>query len=208
MVTKLELYNKALGHLGPGRLANLKEERGDRYELDAAYAGCCRYMMEQGMWKWALRTMRLDADTDLAPLFGLPNAYTLPDDYVRMRLCCIDERQDIEDKSFTIENDILYSDFSTLYVTIVSNDSAFGMDLGRWPEAFSNAFGAEFAYESGLPITKSGSAKDGLEQKKRLMLTEAKTKDALDERVKFKPPGSWGQSRFRGSRGGMRGRMA
>jgi hypothetical protein len=197
MVSKLTLYNMALGHLGPERLAALTEERPDRYELDAVYDGVKQHMLEAGIWKFALRTIQWDADTDMEPLFGLPYAFSMPDDFVRFHLLSPDERQEREDESFAVENDVLYSDYATLYVTYVSNDSSYGGDLGRYPQFFAEAFAAEFAYQSGLPITKSGATKNDLASTKRLLLIEAKRKDALDERVKYKPTGTWAQSRFR-----------
>lgn len=196
MVTKLELYNKALSHLGPTRLLTDTENRPDRHELDSAYQGVLASMLERGLWYFALRSSMLLPDTDVEPRFGRPHAYRLPDDYVRLRLICVDERMEIEDLSYRRERDVLYSDAARLFVSYVSDDANYGRNLGAWTELFCEAFAAELAYQSGLPITKDRGTKNDLLIIKKQTLFDAKRLEAVDERVKFKPLGSWVKSRL------------
>lgn len=200
MTSRLELYNKALGHLGPVRLNTVTENRPDRYELDAVYDATRNFILESGLWFFALRTVQLEPDTDVEPGFGLPYVYTLPSDFVRLRLLSPDEHQTQEDRSFRREGAYLRSEYSRLYATFVSNDPAFGMNLGAWPEAVADAAGAELAYRSGLPITKDRGTKNDLLLIKKRVLVEAKRLNAVDERVKEKPLSSWARNRLVGSR--------
>jgi hypothetical protein len=137
MVSKLTLYNMALGHLGPERLAALTEERPDRYELDAVYDGVKQHMLEAGIWKFALRTIQWDADTDMEPLFGLPYAFSMPDDFVRFHLLSPDERQDHEDESFADRKRCaLFGLCDALCDLRVERLQRMAADLGRYPSVF------------------------------------------------------------------------
>lgn len=204
MVTKLELYNKALGHLGPTRLANVSENRPAVAELNAVYNGTLQAMLERGLWFFALRTVRLEPDTNVEPNFGRPYAYSIPTDFVRLRLICVDERQEVEDRSYRREGSYWFSDASILYITYVSNHTDWGLNLGAFTELYAEAIGAELAWRSGLPITKDRGTKNDLLIIKKRLLNEAKRLEAVDERVKAKPPSSWVQSRLGGSRGQRR----
>lgn len=201
MVTKLELYNGALGHLGSVRLgaSGLNENRPDRRELDAVYDRTLQYMLEQGVWFFALRSQLWEPDTDVDARFGLPYTYTLPDDFVRIRSIATDEAQTFEDRTYKREGRAIFSAQSQLYLTYVSNDPDYGLNLGAFTEMYATAVEAELAYRSGLPITKDKSTKNDLMVIKQRLLTAAKRKEAVDERVKEKPTSSWVNSRFNGS---------
>lgn len=197
MVSRLELYNGALQHLGPVRLASVTENRPDRRELDAVYQPTNDYMLERAIWRFALRVQQWTADADVEPLFGLTYAYSIPDDFAgHFGGIGVDERMNSEDINFQIANGYLYSDQPQLYVSYVSDGPAYGMDLGKWPQMFADAHAAEMAYRSGLPITKDGVTKANLNLTRLQLLDAAKRNHAVDERVKYKPTSSWVRSRF------------
>lgn len=197
MVTKLELMNKALGHLGTLRLTTLTENRPERRELDATYAGVKQAMLERGIWYFALRTIRIEADPDFDPDFGQRRVFTMPADLVRLRAISSDENLIEEDKSYRREGRRIISDYDTLYLSYVSNDDSYGGDLGKYTELYAEAFGAEWALKSALPISKDRNDRNDLIRISKMMLLEAKRVEAVDERTKFKPVGTWVQSRWR-----------
>lgn len=201
MVTKLELYNKALGYLGPVRLANLNENRADRRELDANYEASVQAILEQGLWHFAMRTVELQPDADVEPLFGLQFAYSIPADFVRLYLCSPDKEQTNDDRSRRRQQSYWFSVYPVLYVSYVSGDAQWGRDLGKWPEAVADACAADLAERSGLPITQDKGTKNDLQFIKKRALVDAKRLNAVDERVKGKPLSSWASNRLAGSRG-------
>ena len=195
MVTRLDLYNQAFGFLGPVRLTSLDENRPDRRELDAVYSKTKQAMLEQGIWFFALRTIEWQADLDVEPLFGLPYAYSFPTDYVRLRHISNDQRQEIEDHTFKREGQYFYSEYQTLYLTYVSNDDAFGGDLGKYTQLYADAFACDMAERSSLPIMQDRGTKADLQGTAVRLLAKAKKVEAVDERVKFKPISSFVASR-------------
>lgn len=199
--TKLEIYNNALGHLGSTRLAasgGLIENRPDRREIDAKYTQTLQGCLEEGIWFFALRSIELQADTDVDMRFGLPYAFSLPSDYVRLRAIGVDERQDFEDPSYKREGNYIYSDQPVLYLTYVSNGENYGLNLGAFPQLYTDFVSIELALRSGLSITKDKTDRNDLIQLRKIALANAKRKDAVDERVKYKPLSSWVRARFNG----------
>lgn len=198
MTTKLDLYNGALGHLGPVRFSVVTENRPDRYELDAVYSVTLQSMLERGLWFFALRSIEWNPDTDVTARFGLPYTYSLPTDYVRIRLIATDEAQRHEDRTYKREGNFIFSSYPVLYLTYVSNDPSYGLNLGAFTQLYADAVAVELAYRSGLPITQSKGTKNDLLVIKKRMLVEAQRKEAVDERVKGKPTSSWVNSRRSG----------
>jgi hypothetical protein len=190
MATKIELYNQALGHIVTERLHptnGLTEDRKERHELDAVYDKSRAWMLEQGLWKFALRSSQLDYDPNVDTSFGLEYAFAQPTDFVRLANIASDPyfRSEVED--YVEENGVWYSDLQTLYIRYVSSHADYGGDIGLFPENYCVALTADMALRSSLQITKDRVSRNDL------ML------DALDERVKRKPPGRWPMVRGRSS---------
>lgn len=195
MVTKLQVYNAALRQCGIGRLNRLEEDRDDRRELDAVYDHCIDLMLEKASWNFALRTVLMEADTDIEPDFGYSYAYTLPDDYKGLAGIGPDERMRSELRDYQIQNEVLYADWDSLYFRYVSNGPEYGLNLGIWPAHFTQATAVLIARESGLPMTKDRGDNGDLYTKFEKALREAKTYDAIDDPVKVRPPGRLAASR-------------
>jgi hypothetical protein len=195
MVDTLSLYNRALRHLKVRRLASLTEDVTARYELDAVFSDVKQAMLEKAGWKFAIRTSQLDADPNVTPGFGKAYVFALPDDFVRWAAVSVDDRFNVEDFSFEEKNGLLFSDNATLYVKYVSNDTAYGFDLGKFTDNYAEAFGAEMAERTCLPITKDANLLVDVKRESLRLLNRAKQFDALSDPVRFKPPGTFVTSR-------------
>ena len=88
---QLGLYNQALYLLGERSLASLTENREPRRILDVVWRGAVKFCLEQGQWKFALRTSKLTYSTDVIPTFGYSRAFERPTDCVRLSKMCSDE---------------------------------------------------------------------------------------------------------------------
>ena len=86
MTTKLELYNKAGGHLRQERLLDLTDDVVLKRELDAVYDATLQICLEEGLWKWSLRSIEISADPsiDTSDFGGFAYGFTLPTDFVRI----------------------------------------------------------------------------------------------------------------------------
>ncbi|NLS19903.1 hypothetical protein HGP16_25525 [Rhizobium sp. P40RR-XXII] len=205
MADRLAIYRGALRLLGPSNLASLTEDRPEKLALDGAWTDAVNFMLEQGMWHFAIRTAQLQPDTDVEPLFGFDYAYAKPEDWVRTVSICYEPTFREGIRQYEDETSYWHTSWSTLYVRYISNDDAYGWNIGAWRVHFAKALEAYLAFECGLPISSDKGNRNDLYTLFKSRLQDAKTKDAVDERVREKPPGRWTRSRQQGYPGSRRG---
>lgn len=199
MATKLSLYNDALFALGERKLAALTENREPRRALDEVYDGAVKYCLEAGQWLFAQRTTHLIPDPAIAPPFGYTNAFAKPSDFLRLTKMCSDSYLNTPLTQYSEEKGYWFAPVSDLYVSYVSDDTQYGMDLSIWPEAFTNYVSLYLASIVCDRLTQSATKTTTLEKKVKAALTEAKSRSAMEQGTKFLPPGRWGSARSGGS---------
>lgn len=176
-------------------MSSLSEDSPSRRALDDAWAVTGEYLLARGLWNFALRSVELSADEDVEPRFGFTYAFSKPEDWVRT--ANISDSQDIGQgfEDFEDEPGVWYANVDTLYVRYVSNDDAYGWNVGAWRQPFARAFEAQLAFDCGLPISGDKSNRNDMHVLAEKLLKQAKTLDAVDERVRFSPPGRLVRSR-------------
>src|SRR5512142_336001 len=181
MADRLAIYRGALRLLGPSNLASLTEDRPEKLALDGAWQDSVDYMLEQGMWNFAIRTVQLQPDEDIEPLFGFDYAYSKPTDWVRT--VSISYEAALREGILEFEDETAYwhTSFNPIYIRYVSNDEAYGWNIGAWRQSFSKALEAYLAFECGLPIAADRGNRNDVFTLFKQRLQDAKTKDAVDE---------------------------
>lgn len=201
MASKLSLYNGALRLLGERKLASLTENREPRRVLDDAWdSDALRYCLEQGLWNFATRTVELTYSPSVDPDFGYQYAFDKPTDFVRLVGISLDEYFASPFNSWTDEAGFWFCDNDTIYVRYVSDDASYGADYSLWPETFAKYVEGFLAMEVAPRILQNAAKEDKIDKMLRKLLTDARSKDAMNEPTKFLPPGSWSRSRA-GKRG-------
>ena len=213
--TQLSLYNGALRLLGQTNLEDTDEAREPRYFLDDAWNdGFRNYVLEQGLWNFAMRTAKLSVDSSVDPSFGFQNGFSKPSDWVRTALLSSDEyfRSALTELDIADEQAYWFSDLTTLYVKYVSNASSYGTDLTLWPQSFVKYAEAYLALQILPRIHQSTAKLEDVQKTVRRLLDDARAKDAMNEGAGFRPEGSWTRARRggasrrdRGSRGALTG---
>lgn len=196
MADRLAIYRGALILLGGANISSLSEDIPPKRTLDGVWTDAVNYMLEQGMWNFAIRTAELSYDEDVEPLFGFQHAFSKPTDWVRT--VSISETADFFEGLHRYEDETNYwhADPETLYIRYVSNDEAYGWNVGAWRQSFAKALSAYMAFESGLSISADRGNRNDLFSLYKSRLADAKIKDAVDERVREKPPGRLTRARF------------
>lgn len=201
MPSRLDIYNGALRLLGEARLESLDEVGSARERLDDAWVPSVNMMLEKGMWNFAIRTIELPYDIDVEPLFGYKYAFSKPDDYVRTVNIAQEPTFAEGYEHYEDETRHWHADIDPLYIRYVSSDPAYGWNIGAWRQAFCTALEALLAFNTGLPISGDRGNRNDMFQLFKTSLADAKTLDAVDERVKHKPMGRLVRSRLQsGSR--------
>ena len=206
MTTKLELYNKAGGHLRQERLLDLTDDVLLKRELDAVYDATLAGCLEEGQWKWALRTIEISADPsiDTSDFGGFAYGFTLPSDFVRIANINTDPffraNSELTDFEIVGPGKTLYCNLESFFLKYVSNGASYGLSLADWPETFAEAVGARLGEKVAMRVTKSADDRKACLAFGDRYMQQAKIRDAVDERIKAKPTGRLVRARAGGGR--------
>lgn len=207
--TRLGLYNEALLALGERQLASLSENRAPRRYLDVAWNNdALGKLLIAGQWKFAQRTVQMDADAGLSTGFGYPYAFAVPTDLVRTTRVCTDEFLNNPLEAYEEENGLYYASLDRFYLSYVSRDTGYGGDLSRWPPNFV-AFAKHWLAAQILPsLTGARTDKEDFAKETRRLHNRAEATDAMEQGTKYPPSGTWVNARLRGRGGWDRGRRS
>lgn len=199
MTSKITVYNGALRNLGERRLASLTENVPARHELDAVWADdFVDDVLEKGLWNFATRTTQQDFREDVEPGFGFRRAFLKPEDFIRTAMLASDEYFSSPLMGYADEQGYWFADIDEIYVSYVSNDDTYGADYALWPPSFTRFAEAYLAHRIAPAIAPK--MMDAAFRLQRKLLTEARSRDAMNEPTKMLPEGDWSAAR-RGSRG-------
>lgn len=205
MATRLSVYNGALGYLGQRRLASLTEDNESRRLCDSLWieGQIVRYLLEEGLWKFALRTSRIEATPSYAPGEAFLGAYRCAfeksEDWVRTARVSDDPQFSFPLLRYSEEAGFLYAERDPVWVQFVSDDDEYGGDPSHWTTTFEAWAHLYIAFRLAPSINSSKADMENLE---RLMLRarlDALAKDAMQGPTVFPPLGSWANARRRGS---------
>lgn len=200
MADKLTIYRGAARLVGHGaRIASLTENSQARYTLDDAWTPAVQYLLEQGLWNFAMRSVELSNDDDADPNFGYDYVFSKPSDWVRT--AAISDTGDFagDFEQYDDEVSYWYASCDPLYVKYVSNDASYGLDVSAWRQGFAKALEAYLAYEIAMPLGKDRGVRNDMYSLFQRLLTKAKTLDAVDEKVRRKPRGRLVEARLTSS---------
>jgi hypothetical protein len=200
LATQLSLYNDALGHIGERQLASLSENVEPRRVLDLVWPGARNYCLEHAHWKFAQRTSAISYSPSVTPAFGYNRAFEKPTDLVKLSKLCADEFFQLPLTQVVEENGFWFANIDTLYVSYVSNDTAYGYDYSLWPETFSLFVSLYLALRIAPRVAPTKDVRIITNQYERAK-EDAQAKDAMQGPTQFLPAGSWVQSRMGGYRG-------
>lgn len=191
MADKLTIYRGALRLIGHGAsLSSLTEVSHARTELDNAWTSSVDFLLTEALWNFALRSVELSKDDDVSPNFGYDYAFSKPDDWVRTASIsdsAIDDGIGFED--YDDKGDYWYASINPLYVDYVSDDASYGYNVGRWRQRFAKALEAHLAFEIAMALGKDRAVRNDMFNLYTKRIAQAKSLDAVDERVRKKPQG-------------------
>lgn len=207
MATKLGAWNLALADLGEAKLVSDQEEREARYECETHYDDVVQWMLERAFWNFALRRQEIAYDSAVTPSVGYDYAFEKPADWAKTYLLSDNLQTPFPNPiDFADEGGYWHANITPIQIAYVSLD--LGTDEGNWPASFLKAMAWEMAARMA-PKLASSQVENAVKMAKD-SLRDAKSQDALDEKVKFTPPGRWSTARISGmSRrdGGNRGSL-
>lgn len=199
MATKLEIYNRSLYHVGERKLSSLTENREPRRTLDDHWSSGVGYCLEAALWNFAIRAVEVESSASVTPTFGFTFAFAKPTDWLRTAMLSDNERFDPPLNNYRDEVGYWWADSDPLYVTYVSNDISYGLDLSQWPESFAEYVAVHLARKICKRLTNGSTEHADLRKEEAQCKLTAVSRDAMNEGVKFRPVGTWVRSRSIGS---------
>jgi hypothetical protein len=182
MADKLRIYNDALFELKTRPIATLTDDRPERRGLDYLWPSVEEYLLEAGLWNFALRVEELQPSDTAASVFGWSYVYEYPDDYVKTIAISEDQWLQSTLKAYSLENDYIMAEIDPLYLGYVSNDIEYGRDVGKWPGSFARAFALELAARgSGNIGSLSINERKELRNEADKRLRTARSRDAFNQ---------------------------
>jgi hypothetical protein len=181
---KLSSYNNALILLEERRLATLSEQREPKRVLDALWDNNVAYCLSQGLWRFAKRVAVIDASTAVVPAFGYLYGFKLPDDWVRTVVISTAPTLDPPLLQYNEETGYVYANASPLYVSYISNDVRYGLNIGAWPPTFTDYVEHRLAWRASGRLAGKDQLKADLERQQMKAKRNAKAIDAMND-----PPG-------------------
>lgn len=198
MTDKLSLYNEALGFLEERHLASLSENREPRRVLDDYWNSVPLYCLEQGLFRFAKRVVSIDASTTVTPAFGFNNAFRIPDDWIRTVVVSTSPDLDPPLLQYNEETGYWFANATPLYVSYVSSDPLYGMNLGAWPQAFADYVALRLARKAAKRITGSAellAGPGGLINQEDRARRITKANDAMNDPPGMPPVPFWARAR-------------
>ena len=196
MTDRLGLYNEALRECGQRKLASLAEDVPARHYLDDVWdGGGIDHCLQQGLWNFAIRTVRFDHEPALEPEFGYRHGFAKPADFLRLVQIGSEGSFSPPLNAYEDERGFWWADCQQIFVRYVSNDEIYGSDLSLWTPAFSKFVALHFAFEIAPRLTAAKTDIERLERRLRRARTEARSFDAQEEPTRFAPEGDWLRSR-------------
>ena len=160
------------------------------------------HCLEQGLWNFATRTSKSGYDSTVsAPDFGFQYAHNKPTDWVRTVQIASDEyfNSPLTHNHYNDEQSYVWSDYQTIYWKYISSDTAYGYDLSLWPQSFIRYVEAYLAEMIAPRLNVNSEKIKEIMAITQRRLTDARSKDALNEGAKFFPQGGWVSARRAGS---------
>lgn len=167
--------------------------------LDEVYDSAVEYLLAQGLWNFAGRSVAIEEETAVEPQFGYSYAFEKPSDFIR--LVSIGATGDLYPtlNDYLDEGNYWHANVTPLYVTYVSNDASYGLSTSLWPVTFTKALEAYLAKELAPHAGLSAAKMEIIEKEFAFRIRDARSKDAMNQAAQRPPPG-----RLTRSRGGSR----
>lgn len=187
---KLSIFNGALLFLGDRQLSALTDNVESRRLLNGVWdRDGIDTVLEHGQWNFAMRSAKYEYEASITPSFGYSRAFEKPSDCVRVCAICSDEYFTTPLLQYWDEAEHWYADLDEIYVAIVSNDGSYGTNYSLWPPSFKRYVEAWFGSQIVWKLTQNLRKEEAKKKECKKLLTEALSKDALNNPTTFLPPG-------------------
>lgn len=175
-MTKTELSNIALGHLGHALISSIDEVSPAAQHIRRMWDYCRDGLLRQRHWNFALERSTLSRLT-IDPAFGWACAFQLPSDYL-LAIELNGREAGTGDSRFDIEGQKLLCDEDAAelrYIRVVE-------EVTKWDASFCEAFAYKLAAAVAPSITSSSTLTSDMNRMAEMVMVKAFGPDNLETR--------------------------
>jgi hypothetical protein len=184
-----------LGEIGERNLASLTENREPRRVLDYYWSDVVSYCLAQGLWRFARRTVQQDASSTIIPAFGFNNAFPYPTDWIRTQIVSTSPDLDPPLLQYRDEGNYIYANATPIYLSYISADPQYGMNIGGWGENFVDFVTYRLARKASLRLNNDKQLKADLMKAEDRARRIAKAQEAMNDPPGLPPVPFWARAR-------------
>lgn len=206
MATKLQLWNRALYHLGEGKLVDTDPDvdgTEPAYVFDEMWPTVALDALSRGDWDFAIKTAEISQSVTTTVIVGYNYAYDHPDDWVRT--ICYSLEPDFTDSVYAYDADVdvyhergsYFTNADKFYLRYVSDDYVDDSEIAGYPPSYFEFCALLLAAQSCERLTQGTEQAQKLEKAAEKQLVKAKSNDARNLKQQRIRRGNWLRS-FRG----------
>ena len=129
------------------------------------------------------------------PLFGFNNAFPYPTDWIRTQIVSTSPDLDPPLMQYRDEGNYIYANATPIYLSYISADPQYGMNIGGWPENFVDYVTYRLARKISLRLNNDKQLKMDLKKDEDRARRVAKAQEAMNDPPGMPPVPYWARAR-------------
>ena len=190
MTSEVAICNAALTKVSNNRIASLTEGSTAGDLCNEMYERIRDRLLRRHIWNFNKKRVKL-AQLASAPVFGWTYAYQLPSDWVRNIHIYPDEAGLSPTHYYETEGRMILADHENIYLVYGARIT----DPNEFDGMFREALAYALAVELAVPLAKSATLRDRMDQAFKEYVMEAQTIDGQDDPPDHPPEPGWADVR-------------
>ena len=190
MTSEVAICNAALAKVSNNRIVSLTEGSTAGNLCNEMYERIRDRLLRRHIWNFNKKRVKL-AQLATAPVFGWTYAYQLPSDWVRNIGVYPDSAGLNQTHGYEVEGRMILADHENIYLVYGARVT----DPNEFDDMFREALAYALAVELAVPLAKSATLRDRMNEAFQAYVMEAQTIDGQDDPPDFPPEPGWADVR-------------
>ncbi|MBE9555015.1 MAG: hypothetical protein IMF05_16235 [Proteobacteria bacterium] len=186
MTSEVAICNAALAKVSNNRIASLSEGSTAGDLCNEMYERIRDRLLRRHIWNFNKKRVKL-GQLAQAPVFGWTYAYQLPSDWVRNIAIYPDPAGINPTHDYEVEGRTIAADHADIYLVYGARIT----DPNDFDEMFREALAYALAVELAVPLAKSATLRDRMNEAFQAYVMEAQTIDGQDDPPDYAPEPGW-----------------
>lgn len=190
MTSEVAICNAALAKVSNNRIASLTEGSTAGDLCNEMYERIRDRLLRRHIWNFNKKRVKL-AQLSAVPVFGWTYAYQLPSDWVRNIAVFPDSAGLNQTHGYEVEGRAILTDHENIWLVYGAKIT----DPNDFDDMFREALAYALAVELAVPLAKSATLRDRMNEAFQAYVMEAQTIDGQDDPPDYPPESGWADVR-------------